>query len=124
MTSSFSPYHRRNPRDSIKTGPVSWPRICPAARLGLIPQKDHGEHKKRFYEERSSQQLGGRFSASALLVAELFDAPLLFCIINSMQMFLRGVGLFVDLLDVASGSQGLMLNRYLRLEEAVMNVNS
>lgn len=28
----------------------------------------------------------------------------------------RGVRLFVDLLDVASVSQGLMLNRYLRLE--------
>ena len=57
------------------------------------------------------------------MLAELFYAPL-FCIINSMQMFLQGVRLFVDLLDVASGSQGLMLNRYLRLEEAVMNVNS
>lgn len=58
------------------------------------------------------------------MVVELFYATLLFCIINSMQMFLRGVRLFVDLLDVASGSQGLMLNRYLRVEEAVMNVNS
>lgn len=60
--------------------------------------------------------------SSALL--EPFHAPPLICIINSMQMFLRGVRLFVDLLDVASVSQGLMLNRYLRLEEAVMNVNS
>lgn len=58
------------------------------------------------------------------MVAELFYTPLLFCIFSSMQMFLWGVRLFVDLLDVASGSQGLMLNRYLRLEEAVMNVNS
>lgn len=58
------------------------------------------------------------------MAAEPFYVPLLVCIINSMQMFLRGVRVFVDLLDVASVSQGLMLNRYLRLEEAVMNVNS
>lgn len=41
-----------------------------------------------------------------------------------MQMFLWGVRLFVDLLDVASVSQGLMLSAYLRLEYLVVNVNS
>ena len=41
-----------------------------------------------------------------------------------MQMYLRGVGLFVDLLDVASVSQGLMLSGYLRLEYLVVSVNS
>lgn len=97
---------------------------CLFVTAGSHSAKDHGEHKKRFYEERSSQQFGGCFSASCLVVVELFYAPLLFCIINSMQMFLSGVRLFVDLLDVASGFQGLMLNRYLRLVEAVMNVNS
>lgn len=98
--------------------------LHPPVTAGSHFAKDHVKHKKRFYVERSSQRFGGRFSASHLVVAKLFYTPLLFCIINSMQMFLQGVRLFVDLLDVASGSQGLMLNRYLRLEEAVMNVNS
>lgn len=49
---------------------------------------------------------------------------LLLNILDSMQMYLRGVGLFVDLLDVASVSQGLMLSRYLRLEYLVVSVNS
>lgn len=39
-------------------------------------------------------------------------------------MFLWGVRLFVDLLDVASVSQGPMLSAYLRLEYLVVNVNS
>lgn len=53
-----------------------------------------------------------------------FYALLLLNILDSMQMYLQGVGLFVDLLDVASVSQGLMLSGYLRLEYLVVNVNS
>lgn len=53
-----------------------------------------------------------------------FHALLLLNILDSMQMYLQGVGLFVDLLDVASVSQGLMLSGYLRLEYLVVNVNS
>lgn len=47
-----------------------------------------------------------------------------FYILDSMQMYLLGVRFFVDLLDVASVSQGLMLKGYLRLEYLVVNVNS
>ncbi len=53
-----------------------------------------------------------------------FYALLLLTILNSMQMYLRSVSLFGDLLDVASVSQGLMLSGYLRLEYLVVNVNS
>lgn len=91
---------------------------------GLTPQKITANLRGSFTRRGLASSLEAVSPTSRWVVAELFYAPLLFCIINSMQMFLRGVRLFVDLLDVASGSQGLMLNRYLRLEEAVMNVNS
>lgn len=41
-----------------------------------------------------------------------------------MQMYLQGVRFFVDLLDVASVFQGLILGGYLKLEYHAVNVNS
>lgn len=46
-----------------------------------------------------------------------------FYILDSMQMYPQGVRFFVNLLDVASVSQGLMLSGYLRLEYLVVNVS-
>lgn len=110
VTSSFSPFRRRNSSDGTKIGPVSWPGIWWA----LI--RDRASFCRL---PKCKMRVGGEEdvpAARSWVVVEPFHAPLLIRIINSMQMFLRGVGLFVDLLDVASVSQGLMLNRYLRLE--------
>lgn len=129
--------------DDTKMSSVSWPRICSAGRLslcGLIPQRSRclllSLSLSLSQDKKSSDNEEDLTAVRRLLFYHLSvwlfwshffsppPPPLLLNILNSMQMFLRGVRLFVDLLDVASVSQGLMLSGYLRLEYLVVNVNS
>lgn len=101
-----------------------------ACGYGLIPLSSrcppsHNCQKKLW-------QWGGFHSSLEVVVLPLrclvppgqFYALLLLYILDSMQMYLQGVRFFVDLLDVASVSQGPMLSGYLRLEYLVVNINS
>lgn len=111
---------------------VSWPRICfagpPVAAVSFL--RDHAvfplslQDKKRFHNEEELAAVWRLLFCHLSVWCLRGHFMLLLYILDSMQIYLQGVGLFVDLLDVASVSQGLMLSGYLRLEYLVANVNS
>lgn len=102
-----------------------------ACQFGLIPQKSRSSFPPLLKDKKSwsdAEELTAvwrvLFYHKCLVPPRPFYTLLLLHIFNTMQMYPRGVGFFVDLLDVVSVSQGLMLSRYLRVEYLVMNVNS
>lgn len=127
-----NPTHCINLWNGTKMSYISWPGICFAGRRslrGLIPQRSGclplSKDKKSFDNEEDLTAVWKLlfYHVGVWWFWSNFYALLLLNILNSMQMFLRGVRLSVDLLVVASVSQGLMLSGYLRLEYLVVNVN-